>query len=90
MKTATKKKDPYKLRPNQELIIALDDLDLSWFPEEIEKVKKLWKYGWHIADIAKQIHRDIDEVAIVIMHLSRRGEIQKRKGGVLGGEICTR
>jgi len=81
-------KDSWKLRPKSELIIALDDLDFSWFIDEIDKVKRLWKYGWHIADIAKQMRRDIDEVAILIMHLSRRGEIKRRKGGVFGEVYC--
>lgn len=76
--------DRLKLRPQSELIIALDDIDFSWFRAEVEKVKKLWAYGWHIADIAKQMKRDIDEVAVLIMHLARKGKITKRGRGVLG------
>jgi predicted regulator of amino acid metabolism with ACT domain len=73
-----------KLRPKKELIIALEDLDFTWYPTEVEKVKKLWKYGRHIRDIAKQVRRDIDEVAVLIMHLARKKEIKRRKMGVLG------
>ena len=80
--------DRLKLRPKKELIIVLDDLDFSWLPAEVAKVKKLWDFGWHIADIAKQMRRDVDEVAILIMHLSRRGEIKRRKGGVFGEVYC--
>lgn len=78
-----------KLRPKEELIIALDDLDFSWFLDEVKKVKKLWYFGWHIADIAKQVDRDQDEVAVLIMHLARRGKIEYRKKGVFGIENQT-
>lgn len=76
--------DRYKLRPQEELIVALDDLDFSWFPVEVNKVKKLWSFGWHIADIAKHMKRDPDEVAVLIMHLARQGRIRRRRMGVLG------
>jgi hypothetical protein len=82
MKAANK--DSWKLRPKSELIIALDDLDFSWFPEEVRKVKQLWNQGLHIAAIAAKVKRDQDEVAILIMHLARAREIQNRKMGVLG------
>lgn len=78
------KLEKIKLRPKEELVIALDDLDFSWYRQEVERVKKLWIYGWHIADIAKQMQRKQDEVAILIMHLARKREIKRRKGGVFG------
>ncbi len=76
--------DRLKLRPKNTLIIALEDLDFTWFPHEIEEVKQLWNQGLHIAAIAAKVKRDQDEVAILIMHLARAGEIQNRKMGVLG------
>jgi len=76
--------DRLKLRPKSELIIALSDLDFSWFPEEVGKVKQLWNQGLHIAAIAAKVKRDQDEVAILIMHLARQERIAKRKMGVLG------
>ncbi len=76
--------DRLKLRPKNELIIALDDLDFSWFPAEVAKVKQLWNQGLHIADIATKVKRDQDEVAVLIMHLAREEKIAKRKMEVLG------
>lgn len=84
------KLEKIKLRPKEELVIALDDLDFSWYRQEVERVKKLWIYGWHIADIAKQMQRKQDEVAILIMHLARKGEIKRRKGGIFGGMVYER
>lgn len=75
-----------KIRPKSELIIALDDMDFSWYKKEIEKVKRLWDNNLHIADISRQIDRDQDEVAILIMHLARNGEIQNRRKGIFGGD----
>jgi predicted regulator of amino acid metabolism with ACT domain len=76
--------DKWKLRPESSLIIILEDLDFSWYPEEISIVKKMWNTGCHIADIAEKIERDQDEVAVLIMHLSRKRKIHKRAKGVFG------
>lgn len=77
-------KDKFKLRPKQKLVIALDDLDFTWLPSEIALVKMMWDFDYHIADIAAKVKRDQDEVAVLIMHLARKGKIEKRKTGVLG------
>lgn len=81
-----KKRDRWKLRPEAGLIFALEDLDLTFYPEEAEKAIKLWQYGWHIAEIAKQMKRNQDELAVLIMHLARQGKIRKRQNGVFGNE----
>lgn len=89
MSAQPKKKylDKCKLRPNDELVFALEDLDLTFYREEVEKVTRLWKYGWHISDISKYINnRDQDEVAVLVMHLARQGKIRLRKNGVFGNE----
>jgi len=69
---------------SSELTIILEDLDFSWFKHEISKVKELWALGEHIADIAKAVNRDQDEVALLIMHLARNRKIRKRQKGVFG------
>jgi len=76
--------DIKKWRPQEELYIALSELDFSWYPGEVEKIKKLWAYGLHIAKIAEMLERDIDEVAVLIMDLARKNKIRRRKNGVLG------
>jgi hypothetical protein len=83
-----------KLRPKAELIIALDDLDFSWRKEEVERVIELWNANASIAEIADQTRPPVhslrtkqdaeDEVALLIMHLRRQGQIQLRPGGVFG------
>lgn len=76
--------DIKKWRPQEELYIALSELDFSWYPGEVEKIKKLWAYGLHIAKIAEMLERDVDEVAVLIMDLARKNKIRRRKNGVLG------
>ena len=76
--------DIKKWRPQEQLYIALSELDFSWYPGEVERVKKLWAYGLHIADIAERLERDIDEVAVLIMDLARKNKIRRRKNGILG------
>jgi len=82
--------DLKKWRPHEELYIALSELDFSWYPDEVERVKKLWRYGLHIADIAEQLKRDPDEVAILIMDLARQKIIKPRKGGVFGKAVYSK
>ncbi len=84
LKTQRKYQDKWKLRPETNLIIALEDLDFSWFPKEVAFIQKMWEQGLHIADIAKAVKRDQDEVTLLIMHLARQGKIKLRKSGVLG------
>lgn len=76
--------DSRKMRPREELYIALSELDFSWYPGEVEQVAQLWREGLHIADIAEKMKRDIDEVVILIMDLARRKMIGPRKNGALG------
>jgi len=76
--------DRTKLRPRAELIIALETLDFSWFKWEVKEVAKLWTDGHHIADIAKQMQRHKDEVAVLIMDLARKQKIRNRGRGVYG------
>jgi len=77
-----------KLRPPVPLHIALADLDFSWYPHEVLKVRKMWQAGANIEDIAKAVKRDCDEVAVLLIDLARDGKIQRRRLGIYGGEIC--
>lgn len=80
----SRRADSRKIRPREELYIALSELDFSWYPGEVEQVAQLWRKGLPVADIAERMERDIDEVAILIMDLARRGIIEPRKNGVAG------
>lgn len=76
--------DRKKYRPRVKLYIALQDLDFSWFPEEVEKVRILWGQGNSVYQIAASLKRDPDEVSLLIMSLARENRILKRPGGASG------
>ena len=67
--------------------IACFDLDFSWNEKQVKRVIAYWKSGYHIAEIAKKVDRIIDEVAILIIDLARKEEIEKREGGVFGAKV---
>lgn len=79
-----KNTDGSKYRPKTRLYIALQDLDFSWYPWEVEKVRELWSQGKSIPRIGKIVGRDPDEVTVLIMSLAREQRIRNRPGGAAG------
>lgn len=76
--------DCKKYRPDDKLYVALLELDFTWYPSEVEKVKQDYNDDIPLSDIANELKRDPDEVAILIMDLSRQGLIKRRKSGAYG------
>lgn len=76
--------DMRKYRPGDRLYIALQELDFSWYPWEVDKVRELWGQGKSIHRIGKIMDRDPDEVVLLIMSLARDNKVSQRPGGVLG------
>jgi len=67
--------------------IALEDLDFVWCERtEIPVVEKMWKEGAPIWEIAEEVGRDQDEVALLIMDRIRKRFLRPRPGGVFGNE----
>jgi hypothetical protein len=56
-------------------MIALQDLDFYWSDADVKKVSKLYKESCGIRTISKTISRPVDEVAILIIDLGRKGEL---------------
>jgi len=77
--------DMKKYRPDEQLYIAFEAFDFSWYKKEVERVIRYWKYGLSLAEIGKRINRDLDEIAILLMDLGRKGKIKPRKNGIWGG-----
>ena len=76
--------DGRKYRPRVKLYIALQDLDFSWYPWEVEKVRELWEQGKSVKKIGEIMERDPDEVTLLIMSLARERKISPRPGGAVG------
>jgi hypothetical protein len=81
--------DLKKYRLEGKIEVILDDLDFSWHPSEMEYAVNLWNSGESISNMAEIFKREEDEIGLLIIHLSRCGEIERRKGGIYG-EQATR
>ena len=68
----------------QKRVILLEDLDFVWDEKDLRSLSEIWKEGIDIKSIAKYFKRDPDEILLALIHLARRGRIEKRKGGLLG------
>ena len=79
---ACSRTEKLKTRPKNKLVIILDDLDFSWTKLEVAKAILMWRNGYSLEEMAKQLRpydstKDaIDEVALLIMHLRRRKKIK--------------
>jgi hypothetical protein len=89
MKSFKHRADKYKLRPQEQLYIAMEDLDFTWRPAEIQRVIDLWSEGVSLPEIAEMVRDRSEEAqletAILVMDLARQGRIEGREGGVNGG-----
>lgn len=81
--------DKTKLRPLQELYIAFDGYDLSFYPSEVEQVGLMWRRGVGIDTIAEQLVREQEEIAILIMDLALQDLVGARPGGMCGHEVLA-
>lgn len=76
--------DKQKLRPQKELYIAYEDLDLSFYPSEVEDVKELWRAGIHFTDIVAKMKKHYLEILALVTDLIDKGKLEPRKNGVIG------
>ncbi len=81
-KPTRRKRD--KRRPPEPLYIALMDMDLSWYADEVSRIIELWNAGAPLEHMAKEMARDPDEVGILLLDLARGKRIENREGGVFG------
>ncbi|WP_308637696.1 helix-turn-helix domain-containing protein [Paenibacillus silvisoli] len=73
-------------RSTLNLYLACEEMDFSWDEKEIFRFESLWRQGMAVFQIAKELRRDPDEVALLIIDRSRKKAIAPRKGGIWGEE----
>lgn len=56
-------------------VIALIDLNFFWEAWEVKKIIDGYNKKLHIKQLSKLVHRSIDEVAVLLIHLGREGKI---------------
>lgn len=82
--TLARYNDLKQYRPGEEIYIACYDMNFSWLQQDVKKVIRLWEYGLSLKEMGKHLRRDLDEIAILLMDLGRKGKIKPREGGVYG------
>ncbi|WP_380162261.1 hypothetical protein [Kroppenstedtia sanguinis] len=66
------------------IYLALEGLDFTFDEDDLPDVIRKWEEGFSIWDMAEAMNRDPDEIAVLIMSLSREGKIERRPGAALG------
>ena len=74
-----------KLRPNETLYLACQNMELGWYKEEIDIVNKAWKDGLPLWEIASKLKRPEEEVLILLIDIKPN----LRKGWVYGSQEAT-
>lgn len=72
--------------PEERKYIALLELNFTWLEEEIALVKRMWRAGKPIWDIADALGRPQEEVMVLLIDLAMKNHIKKRAGGIFGSE----
>lgn len=65
-------------------IVVLEDLDFVWDDPDLKELKKLWKQGVGVVEMAEHFDRDSDEVLLALIHLARDDKIVGRESGLKG------
>jgi hypothetical protein len=60
-------------------IIALEESNFLWVPNEYNKVIQAYEQRYYIAEISKFVRRPQVEVACLIMDLGKKGVLSKWK-----------
>ena len=77
--------DKKKIKLKERVISILDDLDLSWNKTEMKKAIRMYNEKICLKEMAKELRpydsilTGIDEVALLIIHLGRRGLIKTER-----------
>jgi DNA-binding transcriptional MerR regulator len=71
--------DRDKLRPPRPLYFACEDLDLTWYAEEVRQVIDWYNNGVNIPEMAIRLRRMDKEVEILIIDLTLKGKIEPRR-----------
>lgn len=62
-------------------IEILEDLKRSWYQDEINRFIKMWNSSDCITKIAEKLKKDVDDVALLVIHCKRKRLIENRLGG---------
>ena len=66
------------LKPGQKIEFVLEDLELAFYKEQLDRITKRWNNSNDLFDeIAERESRDTDEVFLALFHQARKGKITR-------------
>lgn len=74
----------YLQEKRRAIYTALEELDFTWDWDDVTAFDRMWALGWDCGRIAKELGRDPDEIALLVIDRARAGKIQRRPGGWFG------
>lgn len=63
---------------------ACNEMDLTWEQADIDMVRMMYNSNFSILEMSAVVQRPCDEIAILILDLTRQQEITARAMGVYG------
>lgn len=69
------------------MYIACEELNFLWGEKQVEVAVELWKSGYSVVQMAKELKRTQAEVVILILDLSMQKRIKQRLGGLWGSVV---
>ncbi|API92688.1 MULTISPECIES: hypothetical protein [unclassified Virgibacillus] len=79
MKTVSKsfKKSVPLINPDKDHVFIFEDLEMAFTRRQYNDICKLWNKGYEIEDIAKNTHRDGQEILLALLDLARKGRLKR-------------
>lgn len=68
------------------IYVVGEDLNLLMPMEDVRRFDRLWKDGVNVLDIARELDKDPDEIAILVIDRIRKGNISQRANGAWGSQ----
>lgn len=66
------------------IYIACEDFNFIWDEHHLTSVIDKWNQGVSVFKMADELNRDVDELAVLLIDLSKKGAITSRQGGLDG------
>ncbi len=80
----TVKQDKRYVEPDTPLHIVGQEWHLAWYPEEVEKVIKLWGEGKCMLTIADELNSQPTSIFLLLLDLAEHNRIKRRAGYLWG------
>lgn len=70
---ATDTRYPNYIKPRNDYVFLLDDLEFAMTKDQLERVTQYWNEGYRIPSIAEMEQRNPIEILIALIHQAKKG-----------------